>query len=170
MNNEERIIAFDNRNIISKASGNHFTADKVLEKLLVRSTLESKQAIRFLPDSLYKSDYSDIDGILRLEYKTKSQWSDSPEVDLTVDLPVHVTCNDKLHLGFGSDGRETDWSKVEAYFTITYGEGGFDEGFTRLNLFLDDKKVFEAVEHVFNASVENLKNGLLRNHIFRQSF
>ena len=163
MSNEESIECFNGKMLISPASGVQFTVNSLLRKFYSRSIINAEKSLQLYDKTVYSSGYGDQDCMMTLVYKSESVWSNSPSVSLTCTVPVHVSCNNQVSLGYGADERFTEWEDVYALFsakTETWNEC--------ISLSLENKEVYDVVKYVFFNVVEYIKCECFRREMLQK--
>ena len=150
------INEFNNLNFISPASGDVWNFSYAISKLLDRSKIQSDA---FLKKKAQKNGrYGDRDYTLYLCYTTTSQWTDSPDVGLFVNIPAHMRVSGGVFFNHNVDYCSANLSEFRGILTIN----DIDIKFALSELDKDDLQV---VKDVFSIAEDKIKSLLFKSYL-----
>ena len=154
-------ITIESFEVESKESGRILGFTNCLNKFQDRSILEAKKEIDY--SDIVRSGYGDIDLVAKFMYKSISCWTDSPEIDLHVNLPIHISCNGNLFRGWCARNHQRNHSEE---LNLDDFSGTLKADDSKVDFVLSDleeEQLEQIYEIFFSARKQILKDEFLKN-------
>ena len=153
----------DDSNFVSPASGDIWSFDHALGKLIERSAINAEKEVKLLKTKT--ADFGDLDLHVSLRYTTSSMWTNSPDVSFIGEIPLHVSVNNDISFGHYIDQQEADLSKFVGGVIIDTKDERIIIKFTLSEL---SEEQLEVIKEAWVAAQERIETELFKNWLLGQ--